>query len=398
MPRRHASVALLLLWLFALLALTVGISPAFAQGNAPVRRIVVFQPGFADPPGQANLVRAHGGQPLQDLEIVNGLSVLLPPGAEAALARRAEVLRVEDDPEVHALVPGQGKGPKPPPPPPPAQVLPWGVNRIDADYAWSVTRGAGINVAVIDTGIDADHPDLAANVKGGINYVASRGRINPSAWDDDNGHGSHVAGIIGALDNTIGVVGVAPQCSLYALKVLNKSGMGYTSDVIAAIQWAVSNGMDIATMSLGSNSASLAEQQACDTAAAAGLILVAAAGNDGKDVDYPGAYSSVIAVAATDSSNQVASWSSPGPEVDIAAPGVSIYSCYKNGGYATLSGTSMATPHVTGTLALVLAAGRSPNLCLSADDLPPAGTDIYTGCGLVDAGEAVTGIANYGNN
>ncbi len=398
MSRRHASLALLFVSLFAVLA--VQSYPAGAQANAPVPRIVVFQPGYTDLPGQANLVRAHGGQPLQGLEIVNGLSAMLPPGAEAALARRAEVLRVEDDPEVHALVPGQGNGPKPPPPPPPqpAQVLPWGVNRIDAEYAWSVTRGAGINVAVIDTGIDATHPDLAANIKGGVNYVPYRGYIDPNRWNDDNGHGSHVAGIIGALDNAIGVVGVAPECSLYALKVLNKSGMGYTSDVIAAIQWSVTNGMDIATMSLGSNSASLSEQQACDAAAAAGLILVAAAGNDGGAVDYPGAYSSVIAVAATDSTNTRASWSSIGPEVDIAAPGVSVYSCYKGGGYATLSGTSMATPHVTGTLALVLAAGRSTNLCLSADDLPPAGVDIYTGCGLVDAGEAATGIANYGNN
>jgi subtilisin family serine protease len=389
---------LLLLWFVALIALAVEItSPAYAQDSASARTIVVFKPGFADVPRQAGLLRAHGAEPLQALEIVNAMSALLPPGAAVALAHRAEVLRVEPDREVCALGAPQARGPKPPPPPPP-QSLPWGVDRIDAEWAWSVTGGAGIKVAVIDTGIDADHPDLAANVKGGVNFVRARGYVDPGRWDDDNGHGSHVAGIIGARDNAVGAIGVAPECSLYALKVLNKNGMGYTSDVIAAIQWAVNNGMDIANLSLGSNSPSVAEQLACDTAAAAGLLIVAAAGNDGGAVDYPGAYSSVIAVAATNSADAVASWSSNGPEVDIAAPGVSVFSCYKNGGYATMNGTSMATPHVTGALALTLAAGRSTNLCLSADDLPPAGLDNYSGCGLVDAGEAATGTLNYGDN
>lgn len=398
MSGRRCSSLLLLLCLIAIVALAAPIaSPAYGQGNPPERKIVVFQSGFVDVPGQARLLRAHGGEPLQALEIVNGMSVLLPPGVATALARRAEVLRVEPDREVYALGAPQGRGPKPPPPPPP-QSLPWGVDRIDAEWTWSATRGAGINVAVIDTGIDADHPDLAANIKGGVNYVRARGYVDPNRWDDDNGHGSHVAGIIGAVDNAIGAIGVAPECSLYALKVLNKSGMGYTSDIIAAIQWAVANGMDIANLSLGSNSPSEAEQLACDTAAAAGLLIVAAAGNDGGAVDYPGAYSSVIAVAATNSADAVPSWSSNGPEVDIAAPGVSVFSCYKNGGYATMSGTSMATPHVAGTLALALAADASTNLCLSADDLPPTGVDNYSGCGLVDAGEAVTGTLDYGDD
>lgn len=179
---------------------------------------------------------------------------------------------------------------------------------------------------------------------------------------------------------------------------MNRAGIGYTSDIIAGIEWAVTNGMDIANMSLGSNSDTQSLHDACDTAAGAGLLLVAAAGNDGKDVDYPGAYSSVIAVAATDSSDAVASWSSRGPQVRVAAPGVSITSTWMGGGYATISGTSMASPHVAGTLALMLAAGVGPDACLGADDLPPPGPDIYSGCGLVDAGEAVTGILDYGDN
>jgi len=373
--------------LFALAAA----GPGLAQSGSFTRHIVVFQPWFADAGQQQADLHAVGGQALRPLRIVNGVAADLPPGVAKQLARRAEVARVEVDAEVHALR-------KPGPAPQPPQQLPWGVDRIDAEWAWSTTRGAGIKVAVIDTGIDQDHPDLVGNIAGGVNFVRKGRVVDPNAWDDDNGHGTHVAGIIAAADNTIGVVGVAPSAFLYGVKVLNKAGSGYTSDIIAGIEWAVANGVDIANMSLGSNSDTQSLHDACDTAAGAGLLLVAAAGNDGKAVDYPGAYSSVIAVAATDANDAVASWSSPGPQVYIAAPGVSIKSTWKGGGYATISGTSMAAPHVAGTLALMLAAGVGPDPCFGADDLPPAGPDIYSGCGLVDAGESVTGMLNYGDD
>ena len=321
---------------------------------------------------------------------------------EKQLARRNEILRVDVDAEVRslgkpAIPPGQDKKD---PPEPPVQALPWGVDRIDAEYAWATSRGAGIAVAVLDTGIDQDHPDLAANIAGGVNFVSKPPwkPVDPSKWDDDNGHGTHVAGIIAAVNNDVGVVGVAPEADLYALKVLDKTGSGYISQIIAGLEWCADNGIDIANMSLGTDADIQSFQDACDAAEAAGVILVAAAGNDGADVDYPGAYDSVLAVAATDAADAVPYWSSPGSAVSIAGPGVSVYSTWKGDGYDTISGTSMAAPHITGTLALALAAGVSTSLCATADDLPPTGIDVYSGCGLVDAEEAVTGTAANGDD
>jgi subtilisin family serine protease len=241
-----------------------------------------------------------------------------------------------------------------PVPPPPAQGTPWGVDKIDADVVWSsyLLRGAGVNVGIIDTGIDMDHPDLAANVKGGWNCIAET-----ENFDDDNGHGSHVAGTVAGIDNTIGVIGVAPSANLYGIKVLNRSGRGTTSDIIEGMQWAVSNGMDVINMSLGTSSYVEAYETATNAVLDAGVIMVCSAGNSGpaeNTVGYPAAFEGVIAVAATDSADVVASFSSRGPQVDVAAPGVSIFSTTKSGGYTTMSGTSMAAPHVTGTVALML--------------------------------------------
>jgi subtilisin len=396
---RRGRTLCLSLALLALLSLT---AMAVAQSAPPAnseRSIVVFADWSTSPDRHAAAIRGQGGTVLRHLRSINAAAAVLPPGVARKLARRADVLRVDPDIVVSALVrPDSPPGKKTPPPPPP-QVLPWGVDRIDAEYAWSTTKGAGVRVAVVDTGIDRDHPDLQANIAGGVNFVARSWTkpADPNAWDDDNGHGSHVAGIIAAVDNDIGVIGVAPEASLYAVKVLDKTGRGYLSDIAAGLEWCADNGIDIANMSLGTDTDVQSFHDACDAAADAGVILVAAAGNDGKDVDYPGAYSSVLAVAATDDNDNVASWSSPGPQVAIAAPGVSVYSTWKGGGYNTISGTSMATPHVSGTLALVLAAGRSTNLCATADDLPPAGIDNKSGCGLVDAQQAVTGLSN-GNN
>jgi len=369
--KRLVFVCLLVAVVFGLAVSAIIAQP---EQGAP-RKIVVFQDGFVNEPAQEGLVRRFGGEPLKPLPLVNGMVVYLPPPAEVRLGASPEVLRIEDDAVVIAL-------PKPPPPSQPPEQLPWGVDRIDAEYAWSTTTGYGVKVGVVDTGIDYTHPDLDANCKGGVNTINPR-----KSYKDDNGHGTHVAGIIAAENNEIGVVGVAPDAWLYGVKVLDRRGSGFVSDVIEGITWCIDNGMDIINMSLGTNSDIQSLHDACDAAAVAGLLLVAAAGNDGGAIDYPAAYASVIAVAATDSSDNRASWSSYGPEMDIAAPGVDIYSTYLGGGYATASGTSMAAPHVAGTLALNLSA----NICATADDLPPAGWDEYTGCGLVDAEQAAIG-------
>jgi subtilisin family serine protease len=249
-----------------------------------------------------------------------------------------------------------------------------------------------VKVAVLDTGIDVKHPDL--RVAGGASFVKGS-----KSYSDDNGHGTHVAGIIAALDNEIGVVGVAPGAELYAVKVLNKQGSGFISWVVAGIEWSISNEMQVISMSLGSTSDSTTLHDVITLAYSRGIVLVAAAGNSGpgeNTVEYPAKYGEVIAVGATDADDNVASWSSRGSELELAAPGVSIYSTYKGGTYATLSGTSMACPHVTGTVALIL----QKNPCLtpnevrgilrgSAENLGSEGWDSTYRYGLVNAFEAV---------
>jgi len=375
--KRLVFVCLLVAVVFGLAVSAIIAQP---EQGAP-RKIVVFNEWFVNEPAQQVLVERVGGTVIKPLRLVNGMAVYLPPPALKALQVAPEVLRVEDDAVVIAL-------PKPPPPSQPPEQLPWGVDRIDAEYAWGTTTGYGVKVGVVDTGIDYTHPDLDDNCKGGVNTINPR-----KGYKDDNGHGTHVAGIIAAEDNDIGVVGVAPEAYLYGVKVLDRTGSGFVSDVIEGITWCIDNRMNIINMSLGTNSDIQSLHDACDAAKGVGIILVAAAGNDGGAIDYPAAYSSVIAVAATDSSDIRASWSSYGPEMDIAAPGVDIYSTYLGGGYKTASGTSMAAPHVAGTLALNLSA----NICVTADDLGEPGWDQYTGCGLVDAEEAAIGTET-GNN
>lgn len=271
----------------------------------------------------------------------------------------------------------------------------WGVKRIGAGFVHDDgNKGAGVKIAVIDTGIDYKHTDLDSNYKGGYDFVNSDN--DPM---DDDGHGTHVAGIIAAEDNGVGVVGVAPMANLYALKVLDSKGSGSYSDVIAALQWCVDYDIQVTNNSYGSSGdPGYTVKAAFDNSALAVVLHVAAAGNSGNltgtgdNIIYPAAYDSVIAVAATDQSDKRASWSSTGPDLELSAPGVNIYSTYIGiGGYATLSGTSMASPHVAGTAALVIAAGIFDvrgQLQSTADDLGATEWDSKYGYGLVDADEA----------
>ncbi|MDP2949180.1 MAG: S8 family peptidase [Chloroflexota bacterium] len=384
-------------------------APVYGAGAPQVRLLVAFEDGVANEAAEG-ILASRGAVIERQLENTPfpAFRVLLPEQAAPALGQARGVARVEVDYEVFAVG-------KPGPSPLPAEVLPWGVDRIDADLAWASSRGVGVKVAIIDTGISKSHPDLKDNLKGGVNFVSQKGVIDPSKWDDDNGHGSHVAGIAAAVDNTIGVIGVAPEAHLYAVKVLNRQGSGYLSDVIDGIYWAANNGMQVINMSLGCDCPSDTLKQAVDKAYGDRIVVVAAAGNSGNadgtgdNVIYPAKYDSVIAVAATDSGDKRAWWSSTGPAVELAAPGVSIYSTWKGKGYNTISGTSMASPHVAGAAALMLAApvlawfdldGNGTYsaaevraaLRNTADDLAPTGVDTLYGSGLADAQEAVTGI------
>lgn len=228
--------------------------------------------------------------------------------------------------------------------------IPWGVKRVNA--AGASTTGAGVKVAIIDTGVDYAHPDLAGHYAGGYNAVSTS-----TLPMDDHGHGTHVAGTIGAIKDGKGVVGVAPDAKLYGVKVLDANGSGSYSNVIDGIQWAVDNKMSVINMSLGGSSGTPALAAVMEAADKAGVTIVCAAGNDSGPVNYPARYPQAIAISASSSADKIASFSSRGAEIAFIAPGVNVYSTYKGGAYKTMSGTSMACPHAAGLAALAVAQG-----------------------------------------
>ncbi|MFA7628216.1 MAG: S8 family peptidase [Candidatus Dojkabacteria bacterium] len=266
-----------------------------------------------------------------------------------------------------------------------ADVIDWGVSRIGADKIWDTATGVGVTVAVIDTGIEMTHPDLQGKVTKGYDFVNDK-----DSPEDDNGHGTHVSGIVIAARNNTGTVGVSHGTSVMPVKVLNSAGSGYISDVAKGIYWAADNGAQIINLSLGAPVDTDVLRKAVNYAASKGVLMVAAAGNEyGAPCQYPAAYGNVICVVATDSSNRLASFSNVGGE--LAAPGVSNYSTFLGGTYRYLSGTSMASPHVAGSLALLrgictdcTSSELIGTLRDTAIDLGAEGTDIIFGYGLVD--------------
>lgn len=277
-------------------------------------------------------------------------------------------------------------------------LVPWGVKQIKAPLIWKHTTGVRTKVGVIDTGVDFSHPDLRASVAGGVNLL-HHGR--PAM--DDNGHGSHIIGTIAAasqgqwlsnrydrefghkrefgivqgtglgrgfhpysFNNSFdgnsrtgssarGLTGVAPQASIYAIKAFDKQGSAFVSDIVLGIEWCIRNQMDIINMSFGMKNRSPALRDAVKTAHDAGIIIVASSGNDGEatTVDYPARFVQAIAVGATNKKKRIASFSNRGKGISIYAPGDQIYSTWIHHGYRELSGTSMATSHVTGVIALL---------------------------------------------
>ncbi len=302
-----------------------------------------FLIGFHKTP-DINVVRGVGGEVYRTFTIVPAIAARLSPQAVEALEKNPKVRYVEADGEVFAL----------------DQTVPWGIDRVfgDETYSfstWGTSTGKGISVAILDTGIDGTHEDL--DVASGWNTLEKN-----EEWGDGDGHGTHVAGTVAALDNKVGVVGVGPEIGLYAVKVLDDGGGGTVSSVVGGIEWAVGQGIPVLNMSLGSGTSSQTLKDACDTAFADGHLLVASAGNSGNpggrgdNVGYPAAYESVIAVAASTINDTRASYSSTGPAVELIAPGSSILSTLPGNSYGTYSGTSMASPHVAGVAALVKAA------------------------------------------
>lgn len=278
-----------------------------------------------------------------------------------------------------------------------AQTQDWGIGWGGLPVVWRISRGSAIKVAVLDTGCDLTHPDLQSQVIAARDFSGS-----PYGAQDRQGHGTHVAGTIAAVDNSVGVIGVAPQARLIVGKVLGDDGSGAGDAVAAGIDWAVEQGADLISMSLGSPEPDPAIHGALRRAVQAGKFVVAAAGNDGQpnSVGYPAAWDDLaVCVGAIDEHGQLANFSSLGRQLDVAAPGVDILSCWPGGRYAKLSGTSMATPFVAGVVALLLSHCRTTGACPqsqtelidrlrgTATDAGPTGPDTGFGWGLVNPGK-----------
>ena len=246
--------------------------------------------------------------------------------------------------------------------------IPYGVLQINAPEIWKRgEKGADTVVAILDTGIDTTHPDLADRIIGGRNFTNEGSKDDIT---DRNGHGTHVAGTICAIENESGVVGVAPEAKLLICKVLNKDGSGGYKGITDAIKWATkwkgSNGerVRVINMSLGGSYNDSNQYRAILEACAKGILIVVASGNEGDsnedtlEYGYPALYNECVTVSACDENKKLADFSSNSKQVDVIASGVDVLSTYPTGQYAVLSGTSMATPHVTGALALIIKCGE----------------------------------------
>jgi len=373
--------------------LILGDSPAYRPGRVLVR----FQPSVA----AASVQKAMAEVNATSLGRIGSLDVerlAIPLGQEAAvvaaLQQNPTVAFAEPDYRVHAAVE----------PDDPYYAGRWWWENIQAADAWNIITGSNsVTIAVIDTGVDLDHPDLAAKIVPGKDFVNGDG---DSDADDDHGHGTHVAGIAAAVTNNgIGVAGLSWEACIMPVKVLDSDGNGWISDVAEGISYAADNGAKVINLSLGAPTYDGTMAAATDYAHGEGVFIAAAAGNDGKNqLLYPAANEHVVGVAATTSSDTRASFSNYGPHVDVAAPGLSIYSTGWTGDtrsncisrYCYKSGTSMATPFVSGLAALVLSMNSdlSPDevetiIEQTADDLGAPGRDDKYGWGRVNAYQAV---------
>jgi thermitase len=266
----------------------------------------------------------------------------------------------------------------------------YGPQKVQAPDAWDVTTSNGnIKIAIIDTGIQLNHPELAIKLWPGYNFV--EGNLNPN---DGNGHGTHVAGIAGALtENSLGIAGIAPSASIIPVRALDNSGNGTLSNIANAITYSTNAGAKVINLSLGSSQGSITLENAINHAWNQGVVIVAAAGNEASNtLTYPAAYQNVIAVASTDINDQKSDFSNYGTWVEVSAPGSTILSTYTGSYYAYLSGTSMACPHVAGLAALLAAQGKNnvqiKNTILSTCD-PVPGTGLYWTYGRINANRAV---------
>ncbi len=323
---------------------------------------------------------------IKELANYKGAEVVLVDNVELSKIKQESNIQIFEDTRINISKTKEGKRNN-------KQQIPWGIKRVEADSAWKKTTGKGVKVAVVDSGI-AKHEDLIKNIRGEFNAIETD---KPAT--DDFGHGTHVAGIIAASNNKIGVVGIVPDVDLYAVKVLDAYGSGYLSDLVEGIDWCINNGIQIINLSVEVQDDLPLLREAIKRALNSGVIVVAASGNNnGGSTVYPAAYEGVISVSAIDENDNIASFSAIG-KVDFTAPGVDILSTYIGDSYTSFSGTSMASPHVTGVLALLLAdkrndldcngtvsTGEVKNVMLNyVEDIGTAGYDNLFGNGILKA-------------
>jgi len=411
---------LLIYTLLILLLLIVILEPGYADPSpsrlVPGEVLVKFHPGLS-PEAISALAANHRAQVVESLPRLRVWRLRVEPGHEQAMAEAWSAR-----PQVRYAEPNYRAWAMADPPNDTHYYLQWNLDRVQAPEAWEITQGdPSTPIAIIDTGLDLSHPDLLDKLwlnpgeipSNGVDddhngyvddvhgYDFVNGDGNPG---DDHGHGTHVAGITAAAtDNGLGVAGMAPANPLMALKVLSSSGEGDYAGIIQAIDYALAEGVKVMNLSLAGLEHSSALYDAVQAATAAGALVVAAAGNDltGENpLFYPAAYEEVLAVGATDINDGIASFSAHHPYVDVAAPGLSIYSTYwrqsSGSTYAYMLGTSMATPHVSGLSALLWAAdptltweGVVEQIVESAEDLGAPGKDDYYGWGRIDAHSAL---------
>jgi thermitase len=389
--RAHTAAAVLLVFVGVLCV------PAIAAAAAEPRLIVGFAPEATDASRSSALgragVRAKSGIPVLDAVVVR-----VAPGTLAATRRkllaRPDVEYVEIDHVARAYgdLDAARSGLA-------ASWLPndtffsqqWALGKLGADRAWEHARGAGVTIAVLDTGVDYIHPDLAGRVDLGRDFVG--GDDDPM---DEQGHGTHVAGIAAAsADDGFGVAGIAPGARILAVRVLDADGAGNYSQVAGGIVHAVERGAKVINLSLGGPEDSELLHSAIDFAAARGVIVTCASGNESaKAMGYPAQYDSCVSVGATDSADEIGHFSNRGTGLDLVAPGVQVLSSTSGGSHDSWDGTSMASPYVGGVGALLVSQGLSRREAIdamtsTARDLGAPGVDTTYGVGRVDAGAAV---------
>lgn len=323
-------------------------------------------------------------------EIVSaGASDALATTAELALQPDLRVVAVEPDRQV-SVAESTAAGPADP-----RRSQQWALDDLHAETFWQRTTGDGVDIAVVDTGVLGTHREFANRVCSGVAFLGSTGvaQVGQGAVDQ-NGHGTHVAGIaLAGRGDGVGIVGVAPSARLIPVRVLDGQGEGSISDVARGITWAVDHGAEVVNLSLGGRTYSAAVASAVAYAESRGVVVTAAAGNDGigGPTNYPAALDTPIAVASYDSTHEISWFSTRGTYVDVAAPGSGIVSTYNDGGWAYMGGTSMATPHVAGLAALLRAQhpGWSPaqvrsRIEATAVDTGLIGRDVDSGWGFID--------------